>query len=126
MKKMFYIGLVLLIAGAAVAYYVMNKPHRDPSREEATEQISATDLGAAYMGDPVKGNDLYLDRVIEVSGTITSTDAEGFTLDNVVYCKMDQAQSANLTIGDKFRVKGRVVSYDELFGQVRLDFCVPI
>lgn len=121
MKKLIYLILVALLIGGSIGLYLYNKPARDPGTEDAVAQITAVDLGSAYTTDATKASEMYLDQVVEITGAITDQDAEGVVLDGAVYCKM-QSGLDKLEVGEQASIKGRVVGYDDLFGQVRLDF----
>lgn len=121
MKKLVYLILAALVVGGAIGLYQYNKPARDPGAEEAVTQLTATELGSAYTTDATAAGATYLDQVIEVSGSVTDKDSEGVVIDGTVYCKM-QSGLETLAVGNDVRIKGRVVGYDDLFGQVRLDF----
>lgn len=70
MKKI----LPLVIAGAVVAglavYYMYNKPHRDIASEQATSSLSADEIFDAYDQGEEKANAKFLDKVVEVTGTV--------------------------------------------------------
>ena len=124
MKKV-VIVIAILIIGAIVAYqYVFNKPHRDVAGEEASIQIEATQLITEYTNSAMEAKDAYLDQVVLVSGVVEETDDSGIKLASGVYCKMlPEEDFANLESGQSVTIKGRVIGYDDLFEEVKLDFC---
>lgn len=122
------VGIVLLIVGVTIAIgvgvvsYMWNKPHRDVQAEEASVELSAQALVEAYTKDQQQANTLYIDKVVAIKGIITEVDENHLTLEPGVYCTMQEGfNGAGLTAGHKVLVKGRVVSFDELFGEVRID-----
>lgn len=77
MKKV--IGVLLLIAliGGVVAYKMYNKPHRDIDAEPAAASLTAGELFTNYEESEDKSDTLYLDKVIEVTGTISELSENG-------------------------------------------------
>jgi hypothetical protein len=69
-KKVLLYGVVIgMITGGAVVYYVFHKPHRDISDEKCIT-ISAGDLFKAYNANEKKGDTLYLNKPLEVTGVV--------------------------------------------------------
>ena len=69
-KIILVLAIIGAIIGAAVAYYVYNKPHRDIAGEEAAYSVTANELYTAYEAEESAANEKYLDQVIEVRGTV--------------------------------------------------------
>jgi hypothetical protein len=70
MKKV--LGLLLLatiIVGSIIAYMLYNKPHRNPANEAAIK-VSATELFKFYENNETAANENYLDKTLEITGTI--------------------------------------------------------
>jgi len=124
MKKVFWIGGALAAMGLLIALYMWNKPHRNVSETRALYQVTAADLSHTYMQSAEAANQRYLDEVIAVSGTVTQINDASVTLDETVYAAWDSTFiSSEIIKGQALKIKGRVVGYDDLFGQVKLDFC---
>ena len=75
-RKVRYILVIILIvvsvAGIA-AYRVLYAPPKTVE-EMKSLSISATDLAKQYAADETKANEKYLNKAIEVTGTITGTE----------------------------------------------------
>ena len=126
MKKVIGIVLALLAVGAIVGYFIYNKPHRDIRATEASHQMEATALYEAYQQNASEADSTFLNEVISVSGVVLAIEEKALLLDEVVYCKLDSlTQTSDFAEGDEVNLKGRVLGYDDLFGQVRLDNCTP-
>jgi len=69
MKKIALVILVLLLIGGSVAYYFFNKK---PAQVEdiKSEAITATSLVKAFETDEAAANKQYLNKVMDVSGTV--------------------------------------------------------
>ena len=67
-------GLALAaVAVALVVIFVWNKPHRDVSSETGM-RITAAQLQQAYAADEAAANAKYLDKTLEVSGTVAGME----------------------------------------------------
>lgn len=127
MKKVLIVLGVLLLIAASIGIYMWNKPHRDISSEEAAYQLKSEALQEQYITSVKKANELYLDQTVAVKGTISSVEGKAVILDNAIYCTIKEgAFSESWQEGDALVLKGRVVGYDDLFEQVKLDFCTEV
>ena len=125
MKRTLIISsFVIIIAAVAVVYYLFNKPHRDVTQEDHRHEILATTLIADYHKSVEEANTKYLDHVILVGGEVTAIDSVSITLAPGVFCHMHEDESTEgVSLGDFVDLKGRVVGYDDLFDEIRMDFC---
>lgn len=123
MKKIIWIVLILSVVGILGYLYVFHKPHRDVQGEKAKYSIQAGELTNAYQSDMTAANELYLDQVVQVNGKVSELEENAITLEGGVYATFLPEDFVEANIGDQVAIKGRVVSYDELFEQVRLDNC---
>jgi UDP-N-acetylmuramyl pentapeptide synthase len=69
MKKLVLFGIVALVIGLGVAYYLWNKPHRDIAAEDAAFALTADELFDAFEADETAANAKYLDKVVAVTGS---------------------------------------------------------
>ncbi len=113
-------GLVLAVIGLGTGFYLWNKPHENMNRAKADMAISAPELFSAFSDDEAAANEKYLDKVIEVTGTVASfsTSPEGLmkvTLDSGdemfgVICQMDELTEHSrreFTPGETVNLKGK-------------------
>ena len=77
-KYLFSFGIIGLI-GLVVGLIIYNKPHKDIKSSAADLQIEASQLLSQFEENESNANTKYLDKLIEVSGSIreTSTDEDG-------------------------------------------------
>ena len=68
-KKIYIIISVGLILAVALYLYINHKPHRDVAAEEAVK-IKSSELFKAYETNEKKADELYLNKVLEVSGEV--------------------------------------------------------
>ncbi len=70
-KKILLVLLVLVVAGVAIGYFIWNKPHKDVLSAESI-QSGAVDLYQSFVADSASANKKFIDKVVEVTGTVHS------------------------------------------------------
>ncbi|HQU60286.1 MAG: hypothetical protein KDD02_22515 [Phaeodactylibacter sp.] len=119
MKK-YLVALVLLVAlGAGVGYLIYNKPFQDMNSAKADITLTAAELFTAFESDENAANSKYLDKVVQVSGTVkeVSTGDDGnisITLDSGsdmfgVICQLDnltEQPRKDFKEGEQLTLKG--------------------
>tara|TARA_R110000850_G_scaffold22122_1_gene64509 strand:- start:1249 stop:1638 length:390 start_codon:yes stop_codon:yes gene_type:complete len=125
MKKVILIILVLGVLGGIGAYfYVFHKPHRDLANEEAALTEQANILVDKFRENVESANSVYLDQIVEVNGVAAEVHPDHILLEGGVYCTLaEDALNPEVNQGGEITVKGRVVGYDDLFEEVKMDFC---
>ena len=124
-KKMkFLVAAIIVIAIGffAVRYYVYHGGKRDIQAEETAYTVASSAIVAEFTADVEAANKKYLEKPVAVSGTVTSVNTTEVILDNAVNCNFSTANAA-ITKNQKITVKGRVVGYDDLLGEVKIDQC---
>jgi hypothetical protein len=70
-------GLLLAaLAGGIIGYRMWNKPHREVAGASADVNLEATELYAQYTTDEAAANALYLDKIVQVCGTVVQVSNE--------------------------------------------------
>jgi hypothetical protein len=90
--------------------------------EAAAFTITTKNIVAEFTANTEAANKKYLEKPVAVSGTITSVNKTEVILDETVNCNLTAADSS-LKEGQKVTIKGRVVGYDDLLGELKLDQC---
>lgn len=76
-KRKLLTGIVLLIIFAGILiFFKINQSHVNVSSSKTDIQISAEKLYTDFNNDENKANEIYLDKVIEVSGKITAVSQQ--------------------------------------------------
>lgn len=120
MKKSLAIILLLAIVGGSYAYYLFNKPVQSLASSKADVTISARELLADYEANEQEANDQYLNKVLEVTGTIREVQKENEQLNIVldtdsplggIVCEMEKASLEKLKSGQQISIKGNCTGY---------------
>jgi hypothetical protein len=77
MKKILIAIAVLGLIGAAVAYYLWNKPHENIAAAKTDARVTAEQLYADYEADQAAADAKYLGKTIAVTGVIKEISNEG-------------------------------------------------
>ena len=122
-KKIFWLKILiafLLLSFIAFGLYVWYRPARDVQREEARTSITADSLFTTYVSNEKTANAVFLDKAVQVSGTIgsVSQNADGKTIlflqtaDPMfgVNCTMEES-SVSVKEGDQVTLKGICTGY---------------
>lgn len=122
MKKALWIILAVVVLGGAYALYQYNKPHRNYTDEKASIGVTAPQLIDDYISDRTAADDTYLDKIVEVKGVLIKKEANAMVIEPGVYVSLvDAANLEGLSEGDEIKIKGRVLGYDELMEEVKVD-----
>ena len=121
MKKALPLFLAAVVAGAAVAWSMYNKPHKDYAQEEVAQTWRAEDLVAAFAEAPDDMQAQWQEKVVEVTGTVRSSSMQGVVLNPGVVATYDEGHAPEVSPTGRVALKGRLVGFDDLFGEVRID-----
>lgn len=120
MKKI-AIGFVIVLLGLFLAYKYLYHKHRDISAETAAFSVSVNQLLKEFTEDEVKANSKYLDKSIVVKGKVTNFDKANKTivLDEKVFAIL--ITSSDIKLNTEVSVQGRLIGYDSLLEEIKLD-----
>lgn len=92
------------------------------SEEEPVYQVLSNEIKADFSRNLQEANLKYLNKPITVFGEVTSINQNEIIIDSSIICSFTLIDSS-VKINEKLLVKGRVIGYDELFGEIKLDQC---
>ena len=111
-KRLLIVVLALIVVGVSV-WFVLNKPNRTVANEKGME-ITAAQLVKDYQANEAEANAKYLDKALQVTGTVSevSKNQDGKVTVMLssedpmsgVFCTLKD--EANLTIGFTVTIKG--------------------
>ena len=114
---------VVLIIIVIIGYFYINQSHRNIENEKAVYEISSGEITSSFLDNLNQAEAKFLNLTVEISGNITELSFNSVTLDNNVFCQFDNALENELDINSKVKIKGRVIGYDDLLEQVKMDQC---
>lgn len=120
-NKWIVIVLLLLIVGGYSVYQYAYQPHK------TTEELKADFTGTSenFLQKVQHNFDAWNNKTVELSGKITAKDKNGITLNQQIYCQFrEDFSSENVTENQQITLKGRVIGYDDLLEELKLDQCI--
>ncbi len=128
-KKLLILLIVGVVVGGAVYLYTFYKPHPNVQKEKSAFTLSSANLIGEFTADISVATEKYIDKVIEIEGVVTDVNSTNAMLDGAVYCSFLEGELGKVVEigqGKTITLKGRVIGFDDLFGEVRLDQCALI
>ena len=122
LKCLIILTIGFLIAFFSIRYYVKNGGRRIIANETPEYQISAKKIASEFASNTSVSNKKYLEKSILITGEVTSINENEVIVDYSVNCSF-LTISDNIKKDQKVVVKGRVVGYDDLMGEVKIDQC---
>ena len=74
MKKLLLLLVIAGVVSLSVGYYLYNMPAKNLTKVQPDVRVSSNTLMAAFEDDEDQANGVYLGKVIEVNGKISSVD----------------------------------------------------
>ena len=112
--------LIAAIVVLCIGLFFYFKPAPDRSTEAAAQQVGAEVLFTGMSAGQVSH---YLNEVISVTCVVQSVEGQTVMLQPGIACRMEGDFDAP-RVGEIVAVKGRVLGFDDMFGEVQLDFAV--
>ncbi|TDD96979.1 OB-fold protein [Flavobacterium cellulosilyticum] len=126
MKKINKIILIALLVigllGISSYYYVMYGGARNLSNEDTAFTVTAKSISNEFAANVEISNKKYLEKAIAIKGTITKVAGNEVIIDDYVICNLKELDPSILK-NQVITLKGRVVGYDDLIGELKLDQC---
>lgn len=128
MKKSSWALIIVLavVIAAILGYrYVMHGGARDLSEETPEFTLTSKAIADEFIANTQQANIKYLEKAIAISGTVTQTEGPVIILDHDIVCVL-KAPDGTIKPNQKLTIKGRLVGYDDLLGEIKLDQCFPL
>ena len=127
MNKKFKIIIFSIIVVAILAFtgfnYVMYGGARNLSSEEASYTVSSKIISSEFASNIEVANKKYLEKAIIIKGTVTKITDKEIIIDNSIICNLKEVDST-IKKDQLITLKGRVVGYDDLMGELKMDQCL--
>ena len=122
MRKWIVILIIIIIA-AIIGYNYIYQDHRSIENESAEFVISSAEIANLFSENAVSSEQKFLNKTIEVSGLISELNTNDITIEDKVFCQFSDDLKLSIDKNSKVKIKGRVIGYDDLLEQVKLDQC---
>lgn len=121
--KFVFALLAFILVATAFVYFYVYKQHRNISLEQPDYVLSSKDLISVFSLNQEIANKKYVDQTISIYGKITSLDLKSriIIIDDKIVAVLLNDQVQNFSIGKEIKIKGRLVGYDDLFEEIKMD-----
>jgi len=123
MKRNWIALIIVLIITTVIGYNYVYQDHRDIENEQTEFTMSSVEINQLFSKNSVAAEQKFLNKTIEVSGLITDINSNDITIDDKIFCQFSNNLETSLNKNEKVKIKGRVIGYDDLLEQVKLDQC---
>jgi len=79
-KTIFFAVIAICLFVAAIAYYLYQKPRSSLANVKPAYSLNATELYNAFTENEKKANEQYLEKVIQVKGTVDNVEVTDSTI----------------------------------------------
>ena len=135
-KKILFAGLVLLLISAGVIWYIFSEKHEDTASVKADYTTEAIPFIKEFEKDIKAANGKYADKIIEVTGVVTESEAADTTINikmadtttgsYLIFAFQQQhlQQAKTLKVGDIATIKGSCSDgiFSEILGTYFISF----
>ena len=117
-KRVLLTGLVLLIAGGIVIWFIFTEKFKDTSEEKSTFTVNAMELINEFQQSDSLANKKYVEKIITVNGRVTEMEAVDTTMNikmidtltnaYIIFAFQQQhlKETKQLKVGDSISIKG--------------------
>jgi hypothetical protein len=118
------IGIIaFVLITAYVVKSIIYKPHVLIEQQDSVYKGDALDFLEKIKVDASQ----WQDKIVELSGKITSKDKQGLMLNTAIYCQLKMMEDlSSLSEGQEVSIKGRIIGYDDLLEELKLDKTIII
>ncbi len=126
MRKWIKISIILItmLLIVIIGYKYIYQDHRNIENEVAQYEITTNEIALQFSENAEHATSKYLNTTIEISGTVSENDSSTITLEDKVFCQFTKMIKHNVELNSELKIKGRVIGYDDLLEQVKLDQCI--
>lgn len=122
-KSKILIGLVIVVA---LTVFTVYKYSMQPPAKIESKKVDFSGSSDDFLAKVKQDFSVWQDKVVVLSGSITNSDENGVTLSNQIYCQFrnDVDKTSSMEVNQQIKIKGRVIGYDDLLEELKLDQCI--
>ncbi|MDX1774158.1 hypothetical protein [Oceanihabitans sediminis] len=113
--------LAVIFIGLVVGYFVISYAYQ-PHKTLDERSVKFTGTVEEFTNKVAQDATPWQDVVVELSGKVTSIDDNGFTLNDNTFCQLENTEEVSkITLGKTLKIKARIIGYDDLLEELKLD-----
>jgi hypothetical protein len=121
LKKAVFVLFLFLLIGTFGYNYILRGGGRNIQSEESVYRVSSNEIKNEFSNNIDVATKKYLNKTIEISGSISGVKDSVVTIDETIFCKMKSFE--NISENQLATIKGRFVGFDDLMNELKLDEC---
>lgn len=125
-KSTFKLIVVAFLILFVFTYNYIYKEHRDITLEKPQYLVSAQRLFDTYQKNNQEADSIYLNKTVQVSGLVTAVTENEIVINEMITCYFDSSIESKIQVSKNIIVKGRLIGYDNLLEEIKLDQCSTI
>ncbi len=111
---------IIAITGFTSYNYVMYGGARDLTSEQTDFTVSSKSILNEFTTNIDVANKKYLEKAVAINGVITSINKNEIIINTSIICSVNNNETS-FKEGQNVTIKGRVVGFDDLMGDLKLD-----
>ena len=116
--------LKLLLISSFIVVLVLLYNYLFKSHQDVTKEVIYKSYNFTTINDELEITDsLLTGKIVEYKGYVTSVSKDNLMLDNIVFCQFKDTLIGLVKENQVVKIKGRVIGYDDLFNELKLDQC---
>ncbi len=120
LKILILLAFLVVLGYFGGRYYAYNMGQRDVKSEKAAFILKATDIVKEFQTNAETANKKYLEKAVEFTGKVSAVDGTNVIIDEAVNCNFEKLP-AEVKVGAQLKIKGRVMGFDDMFGELKVD-----
>jgi hypothetical protein len=124
-KIIISMAVIIGMIGFFAYNYVMQGGARNLTTEKTNFTVTSTSITSEFTANIEKANKKYLEKAVAIKGKITAYNKNEVILDGIIICSFKN-QDSSIKNDQTVTVKGRIVGYDDLMNELKLDQCFII
>ena len=121
-KNKFFITLLVLFSSIGIVIYTYTMRAPTTIENKKIDFIGSADELLLIILDHTEE---WQDKIVVVSGEVTSSDDKGIMLSRKIYCQLKQVTDfQKINLSNNISLKGRIIGYDDLLEELKLDQCI--
>lgn len=124
-KIILFALIAIVLIGSSAYNYVMYGGARNLASEKPNFTVDSSFITSEFVSNIENANKKYLEKAVAVKGKITAINVNEIILDENIICSIKN-QDTSIKKSQLITVKGRIVGYDDLLGELKLDQCFVI
>lgn len=118
--------IAIVVSLLTISFFVYQYTFRpNESIEDISPEYSGTSIDFIRLA--TTNFDSWNTKVVHLTGEITALDKNGFTLNNKLFCQFkNEDDSSDVKANQTITIKGRVIGYDDLLEELKLNECIQL